>query len=216
MGACHNARVSPSVAPNAPTVERLVFFSDAAVAIALTLLILPLMEGVREAADKGLDAFGYLGENLSTLLSFVLSFVIIARFWRSHHRLFSRLELEPPGLFWLNMCWLLSVVFLPVATAMTGAMPTDRPQLVVYIGTMLLAALCLTSMELVARRHPETWGEGAEVSNESVVASWAFVLLLAVALLVAVAWPVVGYWSLLVLAASRPVRVALERLTRRG
>lgn len=216
MGACHNARVSPSDPPKAPTVERLVFFSDAAVAIALTLLILPLMEGVRDASDKGLDAFGYLSENLSALLSFVLSFVIIARFWRSHHRLFSQLEREPPGLFWLNMCWLLAVVFLPVATAMTGAMPTDRPQLVVYIGTMLLAALSLTAMELIARHHPETWVEGSEVSDDSVVASWTFVLLLAVALVVALAWPAVGYWSLLVLAASRPVKAALERLTGRG
>ena len=71
-------------------VERLVFFSDAAVAIALTLLILPLMDGVYAAARANQSAWTYLSENANALFSFTLSFVIIARFWRSHHRLFAK------------------------------------------------------------------------------------------------------------------------------
>jgi uncharacterized membrane protein len=208
--------VTPSPSPpRPPSVERLVFFSDAAVAIALTLLILPLMDGVGDAAREGLDAFGYLGRNLSALVSFVLSFVIIARFWRSHHRLFSALEWEPPGLFWLNMVWLLSIVFLPVATAITGAMPVDRPQLVVYIGTMLVAVLSLTVMEMVAWRHRDTWAEGARVSRDAIHASWSMVILMVVALAVALAWPVIGYWALLLLLLSHPVKVLLDRADNR-
>lgn len=191
------------------------FFSDAAVAIALTLLILPLMDGVGEAAREGLDAFGYLGHNFSAVISFVLSFVIIARFWRSHHRLFSVVEREAPGLFWLNMTWLLAIVFLPVATAITGAMPSERPQLTVYIGTMLLASLSLTAMEMVAWRHPETWAEGRQVSRDSIHGSWAMVILMVVALAVALLWPTVGYWALLLLLLAHPVKLLLDRFDAR-
>lgn len=204
--------MNPSTAAQTVRVERLVFFSDAAVAIALTLLILPLLDGVAEAARHGLDAFGYLRESYSAVVSFALSFVIIARFWRSHHRLFSGIERELPGLFWLNMLWLLSIVFLPVATAMTGAMPMERPQLAVYIGTMLVTVLSLTAIEILAQRHPDSWAEGAQVSRDSVRASWAMVILMVVALGVALAWPAVGYWALLLLLASRPVQLLLARL----
>jgi uncharacterized membrane protein len=215
VSACHNARMGPSTSPKQPTVERLVFFSDAAVAIALTLLILPLLDGVPEAAREGMGAFEYLGANLSGLLSFVLSFVIIARFWRSHHHLFSELEQEPPGMFWLGILWLFAIVFLPVATAMTGAMPVDRPQLVVYIGTMTLAVLTQTAMAVLARRHPETWADGAEVTPRAIHSAWAMTILMAASLAVALVWPGLGYWTLLLLLLARPVRVALEWLVAR-
>ena len=38
----------------------------------------------------------------------------------------------------LNMLWMLSIVFLPVATAIVGSMHTDPVQLSLYIGTMMV------------------------------------------------------------------------------
>ena len=68
--------------------ERMKFFTDAVVAIAMTLLILPLLESVSEAAKDGLDTAEFLGDHGGQIFAFVLSFVIIARFWVSHERLF--------------------------------------------------------------------------------------------------------------------------------
>jgi len=193
-------------------VERMVFFSDAAVAIALTLLILPLMDGVSQAAKDGLGAVGYLGQNTNALVSFALSFVIIARFWRAHHRLFNDIERETPGLFWLNMAWLASIVLLPVATAMTGSLKHDPVQYVIYIGTMLATTMCMTAMIWLLRRTPQTWAEGHSVPTSGLRSSLILVLLLVIALLIAVLIPGAGYWSLLALTIARPARWGLDRL----
>lgn len=197
--------------PMAP-VERLVFFSDAAVAIALTLLILPLMDGVYAAARANQSASTYLSENASALFSFTLSFVIIARFWRSHHRLFAVVERETSGLFALDMAWLASVVLLPVATAMTGSLPADRVGYAVYIGTMLAASVSMMGMTWLLRRHPETWAEGRSVPTSGLRYSVGMVVLLVLALAISLAVPEAGYWSLLALFGIRPLNWGLARL----
>lgn len=195
-------------------VERLIFFSDAAVAIAITLLILPLMDGVADAAKQHLNTADYLKDNAAALGAFALSFVLIARFWRSHHRLFTDVEREVPGLFWLNMAWLLAVVFLPVATASTGALPTDHVQLAMYIGTMVVIAGLLTAMTVLLRQHPEAWTDGSSVPVERVYSGLALTVMLAVALVLALTVPGLNYWAMLVLLLSRPARVILQAITR--
>jgi uncharacterized membrane protein len=56
-----------------------VFFTDAVTAIAITLLILPLVDSVERAAGEGHSAAQFIGDNLSQLAAFGLSFVVIAR-----------------------------------------------------------------------------------------------------------------------------------------
>ncbi|VVJ23864.1 protein of uncharacterised function DUF1211 [Amycolatopsis camponoti] len=65
--------------------ERLTFFSDAVVAIAITLLALelPLPEGATNA-----ELLRSLGHHQSEYVSFLISFIVIAVHWRAHHRLF--------------------------------------------------------------------------------------------------------------------------------
>jgi len=201
-------RREPLMAP----VERLVFFSDAAVAIALTLLILPLMDAVYEAARANQNAWTYLSENANALFSFTLSFVIIARFWRAHHRLFAAVERETPGLFSLDMAWLAAVVLLPVATAMIGSLAADRVGYAVYIGTMLAASVNMTAMTWLLRRHPETWSEGRSVPARGLRYSVSMVVLLVLALVISLTVPGAGYWSLLTLFGIRPLNWGLDRL----
>ena len=67
----------------------------------------------------------------------MLSFVIIARFWYAHEKLFDSVERWTGSLMLLNVAWMLTIVFLPVITAMVGVMDTDRLQIAIYVGTML-------------------------------------------------------------------------------
>jgi len=191
--------------------ERLKFFTDAVVAIAMTLLILPLLESVSDAAKEGVDTATFLGDHGDQIFAFVLSFVIIARFWVSHERLFDSVERWTGWLMVLNILWMLTVVVLPVVTAMVGSMDTDRLQTVVYIGTMLVNALLMTGMSLLVLRHPVIWGEGAGPNYSSMAGSLSVAVMLLVALVLALALPTVGYLALLVLFLSNPLQAVLER-----
>lgn len=193
------------------SVERLVFFTDAAVAIALTLLILPLMEDVGEATAHGADTYTYLAENADPLISFLVSFVIIARYWRLHDTVFRHIEYEVRGLFALDMAWLLCMVFLPVATALIGSAPPDRVQYALYIGTILAASLLLTMMVVRLRAEPSSWRPGHAISAPFVVGCWVATGLIAVALVITMIVPEIGYLSLALLAFAGPVTGLVSR-----
>jgi uncharacterized membrane protein len=68
--------------------DRLVFFTDAVTAIAITLLVLPLVDSVTEAAHAGLSAEQFIGNNVAAIAGFALSFLVIARLWIAHHSTF--------------------------------------------------------------------------------------------------------------------------------
>ena len=195
----------------AHSAERLKFFTDAVVAIAMTLLILPLLESVSEAAAEGFDTSEYLDEHGGQLLSFVLSFVIIATFWLSHERLFAHVERWTSRLMILNIGWMLTIVFLPVATALVGSMEVDRLQIAVYIGTMVLSTALMAAMNLLVRRTPETWGEGKGPDVSGLAAQIGLLALFALALALGVSVPDVNYYALLLLFLSGPLQASLRR-----
>jgi len=93
--------------------ERLVFFSDAVVAIAITLLALelPLPEGPNSA-----ELLRSLGHHQSEYISFLISFIVIGGHWRAHHRLFHYVTRLGGGVVRLTFGWLLMQVIMPFAT----------------------------------------------------------------------------------------------------
>lgn len=191
--------------------ERLIFFTDAVVAIAMTLLILPLMEAVSEAAADGLTTTEYLHEHWGQIFAFVLSFLIIARFWMAHHALFEHVAAYSSSLMWLNVLWMLTIVWLPVPTALLGSMETDRSLLALYMGSLLVSALVRVAMNLVLRRTPALWQPGDPPTRSGTYGLVSFAALLSLALVIAMIWPGVGYASLLVLFLSGPVQKVLSR-----
>lgn len=128
------------------SVERLKFFSDAVVAIAMTLLVLPLLESVPEAAAEGKVASEWLSENVGQLIGLMVSFIVVAGFWIRHHQIFERVERYTFLLILFSFAWMLSVVFLQVPTALVYALPADRPLIALYIGTMTFGSAMLTGM----------------------------------------------------------------------
>jgi uncharacterized membrane protein len=192
-------------------VHRMVFFTDAVVAIAMTLLILPLLEAVTEAARDGLDTPAFLLANGGQIASFCLSFFIILLFWRGHDHLLTRVEHQGGGLFWLNGLWMFSIVWLPVVTAMIGQMETDQLQLGLYIGTMLATSLIMAGIQLVLLRRPQLLSDGRPLPRSDLAPSLANSILFAVALVIALTVPGAGFWSLLALFLRTPLEHLLRR-----
>lgn len=197
--------------------ERASAFIDAVVAIAMTLLILPLMESVSDIGDAGGTTLLWLAEHEQQLVSFVLSFVIIAMFWMFHHRLFVLVEAITSGLMWLLVGWLLTIVWLPVATAITGAMDDDdNLAKIVYVGSMIATAFFSLAIRLYLRRHPQLHRNAATALTAGIAADLSTVLLFAIALTVALLVPAIGYYALFLMLLTPLVQRLLLRLGRRS
>ena len=196
--------------------ERLKFFTDAVVAIAMTLLILPLLESVSEAAHDGLSTADYLHEQSGQLFGFALSFVIIASFWASHHSLFEHVERYSGRLVWLNIAWMFTIVWLPVVTAMVGSMDEDGLQKLLYIGTLCVSSAIMVAINVVLRSSPDLWVPGYPPGLGDVAAALVLTVLFVVALVIALAVPGAGYYPMFVLFLTGPLQAVLSRrLTRR-
>lgn len=194
--------------------ERLVFFSDAVVAIAMTLLVLPLLESLPEAAANGETAIEWLAEHADQLISFVVSFAVSASFWVFHHRLFKHVKSQTPKLMVLNLAWLLVFVFLHVPAAMIYSLPTDRVMIGLYIGTMLAISGLLSAMTVYASRHP---GLCDDPVPAGLVASALIMFgLYALALTIAMIFPGINYLSLFVLSLTAPAQKLVMRRRRQS
>ena len=118
--------------------ERLVFFSDAVIAIAITLLVVEL--GIPEATE---DVGSALLDRWPQILSFVLSFLVIGIFWMAHHRTFRYVARIDQRLIWINLVFLMCVAFLPFPTAVLGNHDSSRASLVFYACAVGLTGMAL-------------------------------------------------------------------------
>ena len=118
--------------------ERVVFFSDAVFAIALTLLVVEI--GVPEATGDE------LGEDLVRLLpafgSYALSFAVTALFWLGHRRSFAYIDRIDDRLLALNMLLLFVVAFLPFPSALMGEHGDEPVAAAFYGGWLTLLGGC--------------------------------------------------------------------------
>ena len=119
--------------------ERVVFFSDAVFAIAMTVLALSLRLPPT-TTDHGVARA--LGDAVPSIYSYALSFTIIGLYWLAHHRMFRYICQLDPGLLLLNLVMLGVVAFVPFPTSVLGDHNATTAAVVFYAATMaLLGAL---------------------------------------------------------------------------
>jgi uncharacterized membrane protein len=110
------------------SLERLVFFCDAVVAIAITLLALEL-----HIEKKGGHLyFSDIFEQWQKFAAFFLSFLIIAVFWKVHHQFYYYIRKIDQRMLWYNICWLLFIVLLPFSTTLVSSYLFDSPAILIY------------------------------------------------------------------------------------
>lgn len=101
--------------------ERLTFFTDAVIAIAMTLLAieLPIPEGGTVAAF-----LHSVKDDSGHYIAFLVSFGAIAAAWSSHHDIFRYVRRIDTRLRTLNTTWLLMIVLTPFATQLAHGQGT--------------------------------------------------------------------------------------------
>jgi uncharacterized membrane protein len=137
--------------------SRAVAFSDAVIAIVITLLVLDLRPP--ETEPGGLLA-ALLAE-WPTYLAYAASYIYLAVIWLNHKAAFSRIREMDRGLHWANLGILATLALLPwptaviAETARTGNLTDERVAVALY--AIIGALLCLSWLVFFSHlaRHPE-------------------------------------------------------------
>jgi uncharacterized membrane protein len=195
-------------------IDRLTFFSDAVVAIAMTLLALELPVADADSAGELLD---FLGEHYGEFLAFFISFFVIALSWRGHHRLYRYVTDAPPRLVMLNILWLLTVILTPYATRnLYGGQDVEHSDFPWRFTFYAVVQACAATSFIVAERVIQRQGLFAPETPRSLLErGYTVNLALVFTFLVSIPVAFVVYawafaiWSLI------PLWIALTGLVRR-
>ncbi|MEO7943830.1 MAG: TMEM175 family protein [Marmoricola sp.] len=186
--------------------DRFLTFVDAVVAIAITLLVLPLAEVAGDAVNGSVGDL--LRENEALLLGFLLSFLVIAQLWFSQHRIVSNLVVQNPLVTRLMLAWTLTIVLLPFPTALVATAGSDPVTKVFYIGTMAISSSLLGLMAWAVGRERSIRDTDSQPDPAPAVAT---VLGFALALAISLMFPDTSYYPLLLLLLTDPLTHALRR-----
>lgn len=121
--------------------DRLLFFSDAVFAIAITVLVLDFKVPDVPRDNAELELLRALLGLWPRFLGYVISFAVIGLYWVAHHRLFRYIERYDTGLLQLNLLPLLSVAFLPFPTAVLSSYEYTHTAVVFYALSLSLCAI---------------------------------------------------------------------------
>lgn len=132
--------------------DRLVFFSDAVMAIAITLLVIDLRLPALPPITTDAELRAALGDLAPRLFSFFLSFAVIGLWWLNHHRFFGSVARLDSGLLVLDLAFLGTIAFLPFPTSILGG--TTLPSSVaLYALTNAVIGYLIVGMRFYADRH---------------------------------------------------------------
>ncbi len=133
---------------------RVLAFSDGLFAIAMTLLVVGIeVPSISDPNSIG-DLADALGDLSDSIVSFVVSFAVIGRYWVAHHQMFSLLAAMDRGLIGLNLLYLGLIAFLPFPTALIGNFFDNPLAFTIYAVSVAL----VSGMEVVLLRHAHRYG----------------------------------------------------------
>ncbi|HEX8425846.1 TMEM175 family protein [Hymenobacter sp.] len=130
--------------------ERVILFTDAVFAIAITLLAIELKVPELHHATEHAALSGLL-QLTGQFIGFLISFFIIAVYWVAHHRIFRFVVRTSPRMLWLNIVFLLSIVLMPFTTAYQSEYPMLRTPWVLYSLNIIFSGLMQARMQAYLR-----------------------------------------------------------------
>jgi uncharacterized membrane protein len=132
--------------------ERVVFFSDAVFAIAITILVLDIRLPAGEEALSNAQLFAQLLGIWNKYLAYFISFLVIGSFWISHHRKFRFIRRYDNNLLMLNLLLLMAIAFIPFPTSVISQYG-NRTATIFYALTMVVSGFMSVALWWYATRH---------------------------------------------------------------
>jgi len=166
--------------------------SDGIFATVMTVLVLslsvPIVANSGGSTQLNADVASSVQALVPDIVGYVLSFLILAVMWVSHHNVFHYLKKIDRPLIWLNVLFLLSIGFVPFSTALLGRYPLVQLPVIIYGGNILGIAFAmlgflayairggLISMEghdgVIVRRIVSRWRVGAVIYGSAMILSF--------------------------------------------
>jgi len=127
--------------------ERLILFSDAVFAIAITILILEIKVPELEGDISDDVILHALVKLIPKFIGFLISFFLIGQYWAGHHRMFGFVTSYNRKLLWMNLYFLLTIVVMPFTTGLyseySGTIMFQKQlkvPMTFYVGNIVLTA----------------------------------------------------------------------------
>lgn len=144
-------------------IGRLEAFSDAVLAIVLTLLVLDLL-------PRGAESPRELLENWPTYLAFLAAFLTIGVVWLNHNQAMSRLRAANPVILAVNLGILLGASLMPWPAALIAAALEDGERadqiaaIVIFAIVTVVISLPWLALDLYLVRHPHLLHSAADAN----------------------------------------------------
>jgi uncharacterized membrane protein len=134
----------------ARSADRVITFSDAVIAIAITLLALDLpVPGANLSNGQFWHA---LRGDWTSYLAFLISFLVFYNHWTAHRRIFRYVSRMNARVSQLNMLWLLLMIVVPYTTKIVTGHGELGARFTVYAVVQVIANLCALGMNREVRR----------------------------------------------------------------
>lgn len=197
-------------------IERLVFFSDAVFAIAITLLVIEIHAPHLPYGASAAAHWHALRMLAPSLIGFVVSFFAIGAFWAGHHRMFTLAATWSDRLVTANLLLLLTIVAMPFFTAYLSAGYGSSVPVLCYTGWLLLAGVANIRLQRLVTSPPIVSDDANPARIATIRHRGQAVVLGAVCALVLAAIlpaPSTALFALMTIPFWRPL---LDRLSRRS
>lgn len=185
---------------------------DGIFAVAMTLLVIDLRlpEHARLASEAALQ--GALHSLIPNLISWIISFFVLAIFWMAHHRLYSYVRHADPSLLWLTIVALAGASLLPFASAVNSQFASLTGQ-AIYSGVMALMAVALLLMARHIYHHPALCAHPLTLGayRATQVRSIGVILIATTAIAISAVQPGTANFAFFLMMFLRPLGARVER-----
>jgi uncharacterized membrane protein len=131
--------------------NRLVAFSDAVIAVIITIMVLEM----KVPHGEGLES---LAPVIPVFLSYILSFVYLGIYWNNHHHMLHACRKATGSILWANLHLLFWLSLIPFATGWLGENHFAAAPSALYGVVLLMAAVAYWTLQqrIIASQGPDS------------------------------------------------------------